>query len=386
LILAVPREIATGERRVALVPPLAAKLVERGFDVRVEAGAGLQACFGDDAYQAAGVRIEPSAADLLGPADVVLKVQAPAERPEPQKHEVELMKEGSALVSFVYPLERLDVVRRLAERRITCFAMELMPRITRAQPMDALSAMSSVAGYKAVLIAAGHLPRFFPMLMTAAGTITPARVLVLGAGVAGLQAIATARRLGAVVEGFDIRPAVKEQVESIGARFVELEVQVPEAQDAGGYAREQPEEMQARIRALLEDRVKKADVVICTALVPGKRAPLLVTAGMVRGMRPGSVIVDLAAEQGGNCELTEAGSEVVKEGVMVSGLVNLPSLLAVHASEMYGRTLSAFLLHLVKDGRLDLRLEDELTRGPLVTHAGEVMHEATKTALEGATT
>lgn len=308
-------------------------------------------------------------------ADVWLCVHPPGAQEMPH------VKEGSCLIGFLQPLTNRAVIHSLAARRVSSFAMELMPRITRAQPMDALSAMSTVAGYKAVLIAAERLPRFFPLLMTAAGTVSPAHVFVIGAGVAGLQAIGTAKRLGAVVQAYDTRPAVREQVESLGAKFVELVLETKGAEEKTGYAKAQSEEFYTRQRELMAERVAGSDVVITTALVPGQRAPILITDSMVRAMRPGSVIVDLAAEQSGNCELTEPGAEVEKHGVTICGPINLPSTVPFHASQMYARTVTNFLLHLVKDGRIRLDLNDELTRGPLVTHQGDVVHESVKAAL-----
>jgi len=325
-------------------------------------------------YEDAGARLA-DAAEVFGSSDVVLKVREPVERSDGQ-HEADLIKEGAALISFLFPHERLDVLRRLNARKVTSLAMERMPRITRAQSMDALSSMSSVAGYKAVLIAAELLPKFFPMMMTAAGTITPAKVLVLGAGVAGLQAIATAKRLGAVVEAFDIRSVVKEQVESLGGRFVELEVETSDAQDKGGYAKEQTEDTQTKIRDLLTKHVAKSDAVITTALIPGKTAPVLVTTEMVEAMSPGAVVVDLAAEQGGNCELSTAGRTIVHKGVSIAGPRNLPAQMPVHASDMYSKNISTYLLHLVNEGELNLDLEDELVTGPMVTHEGKTTDES----------
>jgi NAD(P) transhydrogenase subunit alpha len=374
MIVSVPKETSPGERRVALVPDLVAKLVRAGLDVVVQPEAGAAAGFPDTAYREQGARLEP---DTGAAADVLLKVQPPT------PDEVGRLKEGATYIGFLQPYTNAAGIRALAGRRVTAFAMELMPRITRAQPMDALSAMSTVAGYKAVLIAANHLPKFFPLLMTAAGTIQPARVFVLGAGVAGLQAIGTAKRLGAVVEAYDTRPVVKEQVESLGAKFVELGLETQDAEAKTGYAKAQSEEFYRRQQAMMLKYVAAADAVIPTALVPGKRAPVLITEEMVAGMRPGSVIVDLAAEQGGNCALTEPGREVVKHGVVIVGPLNLPSTVPFHASQMYARTVTNYLLHLVKDGQTRLDLGDELTRGPLVTHQGEVVHEAARAAVAG---
>jgi NAD(P) transhydrogenase subunit alpha len=371
MIVSVPKETAPGERRVALVPDLVPKLVRAGLEVVVQPGAGEAAGFPDPAYRAQGARLEP---DALAAADVLVKVQPPT------AEEVGGLKEGATLIGFLQPYANAAGIQALAARKVAAFAMELMPRITRAQPMDALSAMSTVAGYKAVLIAAGRLPKFFPLLMTAAGTVTAARVFVIGAGVAGLQAIGTAKRLGAVVEAYDTRPVVKEQVESLGAKFVELGLETKDAEARTGYAKEQSEEFYRRQRETMARSVAAADVVITTALVPGKRAPVLITEEMVQGMRPGSVVVDLAAEQGGNCALTEPGQEVVRHGVVVAGPVNLPSMVPFHASQLYARTVTNYLLHLFKDGKVHLDLNDELTRGPLVTHQGEVVHEAAKPA------
>src|SRR6266704_466697 len=371
-IVSVPKETVPGEQRVALVPELVPRLTEAGLEVAVQSGAGELAGFFDDGYAAKGARLE---AEVFDKADILLKVQPPT------IVEISHMKEGSVLIGFLQPYANAAGIRALAARKVTAFAMELMPRITRAQPMDALSAMSTVAGYKAVLIAASRLPKFFPLLMTAAGTVTPARVFVIGAGVAGLQAIGTAKRLGAVVEAYDTRPAVKEQVESLGAKFAEMGLAAKDAEDKSGYAKAQSEEFYQKQQEMMFKYVAAADVVIPTALVPGQRAPILITEEMVRGMRPGSVIVDLAAEQGGNCALTEPGRDILKHGVVVIGPLNLPSTIPFQASEMYARTVTNYLAHLLKDGRPYLDLEDELTRGPLVTHRGEVVHEIVKARL-----
>src|SRR5438445_1086404 len=372
MIVSVPKETVPGEQRVALVPELVPRLTKAGLDVVVQSGAGESAGFLDAAYAGKGARLE---AEVFDKADVLLKVQPPT------LDEIGRMKENSLLISFLQPYTNITAIKALAARQITAFSMELMPRITRAQPMDALSAMSTIAGYKAVLIAATRLPKFFPLLMTAAGTITPARVFVIGAGVAGLQAIGTARRLGAVVEAYDTRPAVKEQVESLGAKFAELGLAAKDAEDKSGYAKAQSEEFYRKQQEMMSKYVTAADVVIPTALVPGQRAPILITEEMVHGMRPGSVIVDLAAEQGGNCALTEAGQEIVKHGVIIIGPLNLRSTVPLQGREMYARTVTNYLAHLLKDGGLHLDLEDELTRGPLVTHRGEVVHEIVKARL-----
>jgi NAD(P) transhydrogenase subunit alpha len=369
MIVGVPKETASGERRVALVPDLVNKLAKQGLDVVVQPGAGSSAGFADAAYQDGGARLEDNPWPV---ADILLKVQPPT------SEECGNIKEGAILIGLLRPYNNAPHFGILAARNVTAFALELMPRITRAQSMDVLSAMSTVAGYKAVLIAANHLPRFFPLLMTAAGTITAARAFIIGAGVAGLQAIGTARRLGAVVEAFDTRPAVKEQVESLGAKFVELGLETKDAEAKTGYAKAQSDEFYRQQQQVMARCVAAADVVITTALVPGQRAPVLITAAMVQGMRPGSVIVDLAAEQGGNCELTEPGQEVTRHGVVISGLTNLPSTVPYHASQMFARTASNFLGHLVKQGSVQLDLSDELTRGPLVTHQGQIVNDVVK--------
>jgi H+-translocating NAD(P) transhydrogenase subunit alpha len=372
MIVSVPKEIVPGEQRVALVPELVPKLAKAGLVVAVQSGAGDSAGFLDAAYAGKGARLE---AEVFDKAEILLKVQPPT------TNEVDRMNHGSILIGFLQPYTNTTTIKALAARKITAFSMELMPRITRAQPMDALSAMSTIAGYKAVLIAATRLPKFFPLLMTAAGTITPARVFIIGAGVAGLQAIGTAKRLGAVVEAYDTRPAVKEQVESLGAKFADLGLAAKDAEDKSGYAKAQSEDFYQKQQELMSKYVAAADVVIPTALVPGQRAPILITEEMVRGMRPGSVILDLAAEQGGNCALTEPGREVVKHGVIIIGPMNLPSTVPFQASEMYARTVTSYLFHLLKDGTPHLNLDDELTRGPLVTYQGEILHEVVKARL-----
>jgi NAD(P) transhydrogenase subunit alpha len=377
LIVAVAKEISAGERRVALVPDVVKQLKSKGVDVVVERGAGLSAGFDDEAYERAGATIEADPKALFSRADFLLKVQAPAELPD-GSNELDALRPGSMLVGFLRPLDAPELAGRLAAAKVTAFAVELMPRITRAQAMDALSSMSSLAGYRAVILAADALPRIFPMLVTAAGTIVATRVLIIGAGVAGLQAIATARRLGAIVEAYDTRPAVKEQVESLGARFVELDLETEDAEGAGGYAKAQSEEFYRRQREQLAKRVAAADVVITTALVPGQRAPLLIEESAVRAMRRGSVIVDLAAEKGGNCACTEADREVEVQGVRILGPTNLPSDLAFNASQMYAKNLGTFLLHLLKDGKIELDLEDEITRGALLSHQGEIANEAVR--------
>jgi H+-translocating NAD(P) transhydrogenase subunit alpha len=359
--IGIPKETAPGERRVALVPDVAGRLVSDGFEVLVEAGAGAGAYFDDDAYAGAGASVVES---VYREADVVIRVQ------KPSTEELSALREGTVLIGFLEPLTDKETTRRLAERGVTAFAMESIPRITRAQAMDALSSQSTVSGYKAALLAAERLPRFFPMLMTAAGTVTPAKVLVLGAGVAGLQAIATSHRLGAVVSGFDVRPVVKEQVESLGASFLDLGI-VGEETEAG-YARELTPEEQTRQQEELEKRIPDYDALITTALVPGRPAPKLIPASAVAAMRPGSVIIDLAAEAGGNCDLTEPGEEVVREGVTIVGFTNLPSSMPAHASQLYSRNVTALLGHLAPEGELQLDFDDEITAGACVTRRDEV--------------
>jgi NAD(P) transhydrogenase subunit alpha len=370
----VPREITPGERRVALVPETVSKLAAAGFEVLVESGAGDEANLPAAAYEEAGASVVADADELLGAAGVVVKVQGPSLGGAGARDELAPMPRGAALIGFLQPFTDHDLVRRLAEGGVTSFAMEAIPRTTRAQSMDALSSQAVVAGYRASLAAAVQFGRFFPMLITAAGTAAPARVLVLGAGVAGLQAIATAKRLGAVVEAYDVRPAVKEEVESLGARFVEIEVK-QEGDGAGEYAKELPEEAQRRQRELLAERVARADCVITTAAVPGRPAPKLVTEEMVESMRPGSVIVDIAAETGGNCALTEPGSIVERGGVKVDGTLNLPSQMPFHASLLYANNVTNLLLHLAPEGELELDFEDEITAGCCITHDGRIVNE-----------
>ena len=353
----VPKELEPGERRVALVPETVSRLVAAGFELAVERGAGAAASFPDDAYSEAGAELVGNAYE----ADGVVKVR------KPTADEAGRLRDGQLLIGFLEPLTDTDGIARLTERGVVAFAMESIPRITRAQPMDALSSQSTVAGYKAVVLAAERLPKFFPMLMSAAGTVAPAKVLVLGAGVAGLQAIATAHRLGAVVAGFDVRPVVKEQVESLGASFLDLGVMGEET--AAGYARELTEEEQRLQQERLAERIPEYDVVITTALVPGRPAPTLIPAAAVAGMRPGSVIVDLAAEAGGNCELTEPGSEVEREGVTIVGLTNVPATMPFHASQLFSRNVAALLQHLAPEGELQLDFDDEITAGACVTRA-----------------
>jgi H+-translocating NAD(P) transhydrogenase subunit alpha len=359
-----------------MVPDVAKRLKDLGLEVIVESGAGAGAGFPDETYRDAGAEIVAGPGSVLGTSDVILKVQAPT------IDEVRLLKSRAVLISFLQPASQAAVVEALAEQGVTAFSLELLPRISRAQSMDALSSQASLSGYKAVLMAANQLGKFFPMLMTAAGTIAPARVLVLGAGVAGLQAIATSRRLGAVVEAYDVRPAVKEEVQSLGARFVELELEAQEGQ--GGYAGQQSEDFLRRQRELLGERVAAADVVITTAAIPGRRAPVLVTSDMVRAMRPGSVIVDLAAETGGNVELTVPGKVKEVGGVSIDGTVNVPSTVPLHASQLYSRNVANLLQHLLKDGQVQVDFEDEITRGCCVTYQGEIVHPRAREQMKAA--
>lgn len=373
MIVGVPRETFPGERRVALVPGSIPILAKGGLEVVMEAGAGAQAGYPDAEYVAKGGKIIPERRDVFAAADIIVQVLSYGSNDKTGKSDVPLFHSGQALIGFLRPLGAVEPLQEIAAKGVTAFAVELIPRTTRAQSMDALSSMGTICGYKAVLIAADTLPRIFPMLTTAAGTITPGRVLVIGAGVAGLQAIATARRLGAVTSAYDLRPAAKEQVQSLGGRFVELPIEAKDAEDARGYAKAQGEDFYRRQRELLGKVVAENDVVITAAVIPGKKSPLLVTADMVKGMAPGSVIVDLAAERGGNCELTRPGEEIVVHGVTIIGWFNLASSVPYHASQMYSRNISAFLMHLVKDSKLRLDTTDEIIRETLLTQGGEVV-------------
>ena len=372
--LAIAKEFEAEERRVALVPDAVARLVKQGVEVWVEAGAGAKSFFSDLAYEEAGARVIADTATLWGEADVVVKIG------EFKESEVHQLREGGVFIGFLNPLGNPALVQRLADRKVTAFSMEMIPRTSRAQSMDALSSQANIAGYKAVLIAACALPKYFPMLTTAAGTIRPAKILVMGVGVAGLQAIATARRLGAVVEAFDIRPETKEQVQSLGAKFVDVELK-EETVAAGGYAKELSEAAKEYTRQVLTQHVSASDAVITTAQVPGRKAPILVTREMVSQMKPGSVIVDLAAEQGGNCECSEAGKDVEWNGVNVIGPINVPSSMPVHASETYSKNISALLQLMVKDKELNLNFEDDIIAGSCVAHNGEISNQRVRDAL-----
>jgi NAD(P) transhydrogenase subunit alpha len=374
VIIGVPKESYPGDRRVALVPAVLPVLIKAGFEVHIQSGAGIEAGYTDSLYSDKGAKIVPDRAAVFAAADIVAQVLCYGANDITGKQDVPLYRRDQILVGFLRPFGEQQVVQEVASAGVTAFSVELMPRTTRAQSMDALSSMATVAGYKAVLIAADSHPRIFPMLTTAAGTVTPARVFVIGCGVAGLQALATARRLGAVISAYDVRPAAKEQVQSLGGRFVELPIEAKDAQDARGYATAQGEDFYRRQRELLGKVVQESDVVITTAVIPGKKAPVLVTEEMVKGMALGSVIVDLAAERGGNCDITEPGKTVVKHGVTIVGTVNLADGVPYHASMMYARNITSFLTHLIKDQKLNLNLEDEIVRETLLTRGGEIVN------------
>jgi NAD(P) transhydrogenase subunit alpha len=374
MIVGVPRESFPGERRVALVPAAVPNLTKAGLQVVAEAGAGAAAGYPDADYAAKGAKITADRAEVFRVADIVVQILCYGSNDKTGKADVPLFRSGQVLIGFLRPLGSIETIREIASKGVTSFSVELMPRTTRAQSMDVLSSMATICGYKAVVLAADTSPRIFPMLTTAAGTITPARVFVIGAGVAGLQAIASARRLGAVASAYDLRPAAKEQVQSLGGRFVELPIEAKDAEDARGYARAQDETFYERQRELLGKVVAESDVVISAAVIPGKKPPILITKEMVASMAPGSVIVDLAGERGGNCELTRPGEIVVEYGVTIIGWFNLASTVPYHASQMYARNVTAFLLHLVKDGKLRLDMDDEIVRETMLTHGGEVVN------------
>ncbi len=374
MIIGVPKEIYPGERRVAIVPVVLPTLTKAGFEVHIESGAGLEAGYPDSQYADKGAKIIPDRNAIFAAADIIVQILCYGSNDINGKQDLPLFRRDQILVGFLRPFGSKDVVEEIAHAGVTAFAIELMPRSTRAQSMDALSSLATAAGYKAVLLAADSHPRIFPMLTTAAGTITPARVFIIGCGVAGLQAIATSRRLGAVTSAYDVRPAVKEQVHSLGGRFVELPIEAKDAQDARGYATAQGEDFYRRQRELLGKTVQESDVVITTAVIPGKKAPILVTEEMVKGMAQGSVIVDLAAERGGNCEITEMGKTVVKHGVTVMGPINLANGVPYHSSMMYARNVTAFLTYLIKDQKLTLNPQDEIMRETLLTHGGEIVN------------
>ncbi len=375
MIVGVPRESYPGERRVALVPAVVPALAKGGFEVVVQAAAGVEAGYPDAAYEAKGAKIVADRAEVFRVADIVTQVLCYGSNDKTGEGDLALLRRGQVLVGFLRPLGELKTIQQIAERGVTALSVELIPRTTRAQSMDALSSMGTICGYKAVITAADTLPRIFPMLTTAAGTITPGRVFIIGAGVAGLQAIATARRLGAVTSAYDMRPAAKEQVQSLGGRFVELPIEAKDAQDARGYGKAQDEDFYRKQRELLTKVVAESDVVITTAVIPGKKSPLLITADMVKGMAPGSVIVDLASERGGNCELTKPGEKITAHGVTIIGWYNFASTVPYHSSQMYAKNISAFLLHIVKDGKLKLDMADEITRDTLLTLDGQIVSQ-----------
>ncbi len=376
MIIAIPKELLPGENRVACVPDVASKLIKSGFEVLVEKNAGLNAGFRDDQYIKAGAKIANTVEELYANADMIFKVQRPIEHLS-GKHEVDLYKKGSLLISLAYVLHYYDIAKKCAEKGIDFISMDMIPRTTLAQKMDALSSQANIAGYKSVILAANHLGKIFPLMMTAAGTISPAKVVIMGAGVAGLQALGTAKRLGAVVEVSDIRPAVKEEVQSLGGKFIEVETS-EEMQDAGGYAKEASPEFLKKQQELIFKHVTEADIVITTALVPGKKAPILVTEEMVKNMRAGSVVLDMATEFGGNCEISEKGKTVKKYDVTIIGEPNLPSMVPTHASEMYSKNILSLIQHISKEGRINLNLEDEIVKGCLITRNGEVINQRVK--------
>jgi NAD(P) transhydrogenase subunit alpha len=374
MILGVPTETFPGERRVALVPGAIAALTKAGMEVHLQAGAGLAAGYTDPEYESKGAKVRLSRAELFSAADVIVQVRTLGTNKAAGEADLALVKNDQVIVAMADPLSEPDSARKIAARGALLLALELMPRITRAQSMDVLSSMATIAGYKAVLIAANRLPKMFPLMMTAGGTLRAAQVFIMGAGVAGLQAIGTARKLGAIVRAYDVRPAVKEQVESLGAKFVEIALETKGAEDRGGYAKELGEDFYVKQRELLKKVIQESDVVITTAAIPGKKAPVLVTKDMVAAMTPGSLIVDLAAERGGNCELTKPDEDVEVNGVTILGPTNLPSSIPNHASQLFSNNVKTFLLHLVKDGKLNLDTQDEIVRETLVTRGREVVH------------
>jgi NAD(P) transhydrogenase subunit alpha len=375
MIVGVPRESFPGERRVAMVPAAIPSLTKAGLEVVVEKGAGTEAGYPDSEFVAKGAKILPTRADVFAAADIIVQVLSNGANDKTGQADVPLYRPNQALIGFMRPLSAIEPIQEIASKGVTAFSIELMPRTTRAQSMDALSSMATISGYKAVVTAADALPKIFPMLTTAAGTITPARVFIIGCGVAGLQAIATARRLGAVVSAYDLRPAVKEQVQSLGGRFVEIAVEAKDAQDARGYATAQGEEFYKKQRELLGKVIAESDVVITAAVIPGKKSPILVTKEMVEGMAPGSVIVDLAAERGGNCELTRPGEKVeAANGITIIGYINLASTVPHHASQMYAKNVATFLLYMVKEGKLQINPQDEIVRDTLLTQGGEIVN------------
>lgn len=381
MVIAVPKEILPGENRVGITPDVASKLIKKNFQVHVQKGAGLNAGYTDDQYEKAGAKLYDKLTELYASADIIAKVQRPMDHPEEGKHELDLMKEGTILITFLYSLNYPELAKKCAEKKINTISMDAIPRTTLAQKMDALSSQANIAGYKAVIMCANSLGKIFPLMMTAAGTISPAKVVIMGAGVAGLQALGTAKRLGAVVEVSDIRAAVKEEVQSLGGKFIEVEG-AEDMQDAGGYAKEASAEFLQKQKDLIFKHVTNADIVITTALVPGKKAPVLVTEDMVKNMRPGSVVLDMAVEFGGNCEVSEKGKTVKKHGVIIIGEPNLPSLVPTHSSDVYAKNIQALLEHISKEGKVELNFEDEIVQGSVISYNGEVVQERTKALLQ----
>jgi NAD(P) transhydrogenase subunit alpha len=380
MVIAVPKEILPGENRVACVPDVVSKFIKAGFEVQVEKDAGMNAGFTNEMYESAGAKVIDNLNELYSSADIVLKVQRPLDHPEAGKHELNLMKEGTILITFLYPLNHPDLAKKCAEKKINVISMDMIPRTTLAQKMDALSSQANIAGYKSVIMCADALGKIFPLMMTAAGTISPAKVVIMGAGVAGLQALGTAKRLGAVVEVSDIRTAVKEEVQSLGGKFIEVQTD-EDMQDEGGYAKEASEEFLQKQKELIFKHVTEADIVITTALVPGKKAPVLVTEEMVKNMKPGSVVLDMAVEFGGNCEVSEKGETVKKHDVTIIGEPNLPSLVPTHTSDMYSKNILSLVTHIGKEGKVELNLEDEIVQGSLITNNGEVINQRIKDLL-----
>ena len=375
MIVGALKEVVDGEKRVVVTPQTVKDLLKTGLEVHVQSGAGHLSFFSDSDYENAGAKIIPSASEILSNSDLVIKVATAT------LDEIEQLKNGSSYISLIQTTREVEIVKKLTDKKISAFSMHLIPRTTLAQSMDALSSQANVAGYKSVLAGAVHLPVYMPLLMTAAGTIPPAKVLIIGAGVAGLQAIATAKRLGAQVEAFDVRPEVKEQVESLGAKFVEVQSEDDEGVGEGGYAKETSDEYKEKQQALMKEHISKSDLVITTALIPGKPAPILIPSSMVDAMKKGSVIVDLAAENGGNCEDTVAGEVTTKNGVIIDGTLNLPSTMQVHSSQLYAKNISTFISHMTKDGILEINMEDEIVAGSIFTHQGKITHEPTQQAV-----
>jgi len=376
MLIAVPKEIFTGENRVALIPSAISALTKAGLEVLVESGAGAGCFYTDQAYEDAGAKIAPDAEALYGAADILFKVRPP------ESAEVDKLRDGTTLICLMDAFFKLDLMEQLAAKKISGFGLEFVPRISRAQSMDVLSSMAAIAGYRAVVEAAELLPKYFPMLMTSAGTIAPAKVFVIGAGVAGLMAIATAKRLGSVVEAYDTRPVVKEQVESVGAKFVEFDLETEGSEDKGGYAKAQSDDFYKKQQEQMKAKVAGVDVVITTAAIPGKQAPVLITDDMLQAMQPGSVIIDLAAERGGNTEGAEAGKVVEKHGVKIVGYTDYPSRSSVHASQLFAKNITTFLLNMVKEDGFAIDLEDEIVKGALLVHDGQVVHEMIKPLME----